>query len=362
MAAIELKNLRKKYDNGFEAVKCINLEIEKGEFTVLVGPSGCGKSTLLKMIAGLEEITSGDLLFNGVRVNDTPPKDRNIGMVFQNYALYPHMTIRENIAFPLKVAKTPKAEIKTRVEETAELVDIIHLLDRKPKEISGGQRQRAALARAIVRDPAVFLFDEPLSNLDALLRVQMRLEIGKLHKRIGATSIYVTHDQVEAITLGEKIVVMDGGSIMQVGTPNQIYGDPDNLFVATFIGQPTVNLVEGTVIDSKFRSHEGSITLNLEAGYRDSEDVTLAIRPEHLYEVKKDSSHPHYITVSPTGMEDHGHEEIFFFEIENNTWAFRSSERQLDNSIKKTLRLVPETHKIMLFSKEGKRIKNRLPS
>lgn len=348
MASIELRNLSKTYENGHQAVKGIDLSIDKGEFTVLVGPSGCGKSSLLRMIAGLETISDGELLFDGQLVNETAPKDRNIGMVFQNYALYPHMSLRENIAFPLKIAKWPKDKIRQAVEETAQMVDISKLLDRKPKEISGGQRQRAALARAIVRKPSIFLFDEPLSNLDALLRVSMRLEIAKLHKSVGATSVYVTHDQVEAITLGEKIVVMNEGEIMQVGTPAEIYSDPRNLFVAGFIGQPSINRIKGSISEGFFRSEGG--TLELECSCPNSPEATLAIRAEHLEiadgETKAD------ITVSPFGHEDHGHEEILFFELEGCTWAYRSKERQSGSKL--SIRLPRE--KCLFFDGEGQRI------
>jgi len=352
MSAIKLIDVTKTYENGFQAVKGINLEIDKGQFTVLVGPSGCGKSTLLRMLAGLETITSGEVLFDDVQVNEVAPKDRNIGMVFQNYALYPHMTVWDNIAFPLKVAKIPKDRIKTLVDETAQITGIKDLLDRKPKEISGGQRQRTALARAIVRQPSIFLFDEPLSNLDALLRVQMRLEIAKLHKKVGATSVYVTHDQVEAITLGEKIVVMNEGQIMQVGTPQGIYSSPDNLFVAGFIGQPSINLVKGSISSGIFISAAGSLRVSLGESMRqlDYEEVTLGIRPEHLQLVSGDISHD--ITAVPIGHEDHGHEEILFFELEGKTWAVRTKERYAGGPIK--MRIWQE--KLLLFDDKDNRV------
>ena len=232
MASLSLKNISKVYPNGFVAVKDFNLEIKDKEFIIFVGPSGCGKSTTLRMIAGLEEISSGELYIGDKLVNDVEPKDRDIAMVFQNYALYPHMTVYDNMAFGLKLRKVPKAEIERLVKEAAKILDLEHLLDRKPKALSGGQRQRVAMGRAIVRDPKVFLMDEPLSNLDAKLRVQMRVEIAKIHKRLGATIIYVTHDQTEAMTLGTRIVVMKDGVVQQVDSPKNLYDNPVNLFVA----------------------------------------------------------------------------------------------------------------------------------
>ena len=244
MASLSLKNICKKYPNGFEAVKDFNLEIEDKEFIIFVGPSGCGKSTTLRMVAGLEEISSGELSIDGRLVNDVEPKDRDIAMVFQNYALYPHMTVFDNMAFGLKLRKVPKEEIKQKVEEAARILDLEKLLDRKPKALSGGQRQRVAMGRAIVREPKVFLMDEPLSNLDAKLRVQMRAEIASLHQRLGATIIYVTHDQTEAMTLGTRIVVLKDGIIMQVDSPQKLYNEPNNLFVAGFIGSPQMNFLD----------------------------------------------------------------------------------------------------------------------
>ena len=232
MAGLKLKGIKKVYDNGFQAVKDFNLDIEDREFIVFVGPSGCGKSTTLRMIAGLEEISSGELYIDDKLVNDIPPKDRDIAMVFQNYALYPHMTVYENMAFALKLRKVSKAEIDKKVREAAKILDIEHLLDRKPKALSGGQRQRVAMGRAIVRSPKVFLMDEPLSNLDAKLRVQMRIEISKLYNELNTTFIYVTHDQTEAMTLGTRIVVMQDGVVQQVASPTEIYNHPANLFVA----------------------------------------------------------------------------------------------------------------------------------
>ncbi len=248
MASLSLRNVYKRYPGGVTAVSDFNLEIKDKEFIILVGPSGCGKSTTLRMVAGLEEISDGEIYIGDKLVNDVAPKDRDIAMVFQNYALYPHMTVFDNMAFGLKLRKTPKDEIKRRVEEAARILDISHLLERKPKALSGGQRQRVALGRAIVREPKVFLLDEPLSNLDAKLRAQMRTEISKLHQRLGTTFIYVTHDQTEAMTMGTRIVVMKSGLIQQVDTPNNLYLYPCNLFVAGFIGSPQMNFIEAKLL------------------------------------------------------------------------------------------------------------------
>ena len=248
MASLSLRNVYKRYSGGVTAVSDFNLEIKDKEFIILVGPSGCGKSTTLRMVAGLEEISEGEIYIGDRLVNDVAPKDRDIAMVFQNYALYPHMTVFDNMAFGLKLRKTPKDEIKRRVEEAARVLDIEHLLERKPKALSGGQRQRVALGRAIVREPKVFLLDEPLSNLDAKLRAQMRTEISKLHQRLGTTFIYVTHDQTEAMTMGTRIVVMKRGLVQQVDTPQNLYLRPCNLFVAGFIGSPQMNFIESVLV------------------------------------------------------------------------------------------------------------------
>ncbi len=242
MAEVTLRKIVKRYDD-VEAVRGIDLDIADHEFVVLVGPSGCGKSTTLRMIAGLEDISGGDILIGGDVVNDVPPKDRDIAMVFQNYALYPHMTVAENMSFGLRLKRYPKAEIKARVDEAARMLDIVELIDRKPKQLSGGQRQRVAMGRAIVRNPKVFLFDEPLSNLDAKLRVQMRIEIKKVHQKVRTTTVYVTHDQVEAMTLADRVVVMNHGRIEQIGTPTDLYHNPATRFVASFIGSPAMNFI-----------------------------------------------------------------------------------------------------------------------
>ncbi|GMQ63101.1 ABC transporter ATP-binding protein [Vallitalea maricola] len=294
MASLSLKNIKKVYAQGVTAVQDFNLEIADKEFIIFVGPSGCGKSTTLRMIAGLEEITEGELYIGDKLVNDVEPKDRDIAMVFQNYALYPHMTVYDNMAFGLKLRKTPKAEIQKRVTEAARILDIEHLLDRKPKALSGGQRQRVAMGRAIVREPKVFLMDEPLSNLDAKLRVQMRLEISKLHQRLQTTIIYVTHDQVEAMTLGTRIVVMKDGIVQQVDTPTNLYERPQNLFVAGFIGSPQMNFVDckvaknGNGVDLIFESNkitlpEGKAKILVDGGYIGKE-VVMGIRPQDIHD------------------------------------------------------------------------------
>lgn len=292
MAKVELVNLSKVYPNGFVAVKNINLTVEDKEFVVLVGPSGCGKTTTLRMIAGLEEVTSGEIYIDGKLVNDTHPKDRDIAMVFQNYALYPHMTVYKNIAFGLMLRGLPKTEIDRRVKEAAEILGLTEYLNCRPRELSGGQRQRVAVGRAIVRKPKVFLFDEPLSNLDAKMRVQMRAEISKLHKHLQATMIYVTHDQIEAMTMGDMIVVMNKGEVQQIGTPMELYHKPTNKFVAGFIGTPPMNMIDGEVVETggklyfvnqpdgiKLQIHSKHTTPLEKYSYK---KVSLGIRPEDI--------------------------------------------------------------------------------
>ena len=317
MAEVILKNICKVYDGGVKAVNDVNIDIHDQEFVVLVGPSGCGKSTTLRMIAGLEDISSGELTIDGKVVNDVPPKDRDIAMVFQNYALYPHMTVYDNMAFGLKIRKFPKQEIDDRVREAAKILDIEELLDRKPKALSGGQRQRVAVGRAIVRKPKVFLFDEPLSNLDAKLRVQMRAEISGLHHRLQATMIYVTHDQVEALTMADKIVVMKLGVIQQIGGPLELYNNPDNKFVAGFIGSPPMNFMVCDVMKegSDIYVHEGDFRLKVtdeQAKILEpyvGKQVTFGIRPEDVeYEHKSVDGETIDGTVSvvePLGSETH---------------------------------------------------------
>ena len=294
MASVSLRHIYKKYPGGVTAVSDFNLEIKDKEFLVLVGPSGCGKTTTLRMIAGLEEISEGELFIGDQLVNDVAPKDRKIAMVFQNYALYPHMTVFENMAFGLKLNKTPKEEIKRRVEEAARILDITHLLDRKPKALSGGQKQRVALGRAIVRNPKVFLLDEPLSNLDAKLRAAMRTELTKLHARVGTTFIYVTHDQVEAMTMATRIVVMKDGLIQQVDTPQNLYDTPCNLFVAGFIGTPQMNFINGTLEkkgeDLYFNFEKCSVKLPAEKANTPElapyigQEVIAGLRPECIHD------------------------------------------------------------------------------
>ena len=303
MAGLKLINISKTYPNGFVAVKDFNLDIKDKEFIIFVGPSGCGKSTTLRMIAGLEEITGGELYIGDKLMNDVEPKDRDIAMVFQNYALYPHMSVFDNMAFGLKLRKVPKDQIEKLVNEAAKILGIEQLLDRKPKALSGGQRQRVAMGRAIVRNPKVFLMDEPLSNLDAKLRVQMRIEISKIHQRLEATIIYVTHDQTEAMTLGTRIVVMKDGVIQQVDTPQNLYDKPNNLFVAGFMGSPQMNFIDSVVTvngnnvylvfgNNKIRVPEARAKKLVEGGYVDKE-VVLGIRPE---DIKDDEA---FITAHP---------------------------------------------------------------
>jgi len=287
MAEIVLDQVSKTYADGSAAVQDVSLSIADGEFIILVGPSGCGKSTTLNMIAGLEDISSGQLTIAGERVNEKAPKDRDIAMVFQSYALYPHMTVRQNIAFPLTLTKMSKADINAKVDEAAKILDLTDYLDRKPANLSGGQRQRVAMGRAIVRSPKAFLMDEPLSNLDAKLRVQMRTEIARLQKRLGTTTVYVTHDQTEAMTLGDRVVVLRGGKVQQVGAPQELYDTPANLFVAGFIGSPSMNFFPATLTDVGVQLPFGEVTLDagVYAGItakKQSGDVIVGIRPEQF--------------------------------------------------------------------------------
>ncbi len=326
MSSVSLRHIQKKYPNGFEAVKDFNLEIADQEFIIFVGPSGCGKSTTLRMVAGLEDISGGDLIIDGKRMNDVEPKDRDIAMVFQNYALYPHMTVYDNIAFGLKMRKVPKDEIDKKVKEAAKILDLDQLLERKPKALSGGQRQRVAMGRAIVRSPKVFLMDEPLSNLDAKLRVQMRTEIAALHHKLKATIIYVTHDQTEAMTLGSRIVVLKAGDIMQVDSPQTLYNKPNNLFVAGFIGSPQMNFIDATC-----KINGSEVTLNFDkfsialpeakakkliAGGYGGKTVVMGFRPEDIgdseYQMKTFLPR---LDADVTGYELLGSEVILYYEI-----------------------------------------------
>ena len=296
MAEVSIRKVVKMYDGGVQAVRGIDLDIKDQEFVVLVGPSGCGKTTTLRMIAGLEDITSGEVLIGPDVVNDVPPKDRDIAMVFQNYALYPHMTVHENMSFGLRLKKFPKAEINSRVDEAARILDITELLDRKPKQLSGGQRQRVAMGRAIVRNPKVFLFDEPLSNLDAKLRVQMRIEIKKVHQKVRTTTVYVTHDQIEAMTLADRVVVMNHGVIEQVGTPHELYHNPKTRFVAGFIGSPAMNFIPCRIEaagDGLVLRVGNDLTLPVPPGrakqyasHNGKGELLLGLRPEHLTEAR----------------------------------------------------------------------------
>ena len=295
MPHVEMQNITKRY-GGFQAISGLSLAVEQGQFCALLGPSGCGKSTLLRMIAGLEEVTEGKILINGADVTDVAPAKRRIAMVFQSYALYPHLTVRQNIGFSLSVAHAPKAEIEKRTNETAKMLQLEPLLDRRPAQLSGGQRQRVAIGRALVRDPEVFLFDEPLSNLDALLRVQMRIELAKLHKSLGTTMIYVTHDQVEAMTLADKIVVLDNGRIAQTGSPLELYHNPASKFVASFIGSPAMNFFKAQV---KF---SGGRTASVSVGK--SPEMRVGLRSDRAEGLGTDFEagiRPEYVTLLPPG-------------------------------------------------------------
>ena len=325
MADIVLDKVTKSYPDGTTAVHGIDLEIADGEFLILVGPSGCGKSTTLNMIAGLEDITSGELRIGGERVNDKAPKDRDIAMVFQSYALYPNMTVRENMAFPLKLAKLPKDEIDKKVNDAAKVLDLSEYLDRRPANLSGGQRQRVAMGRAIVRSPKVFLMDEPLSNLDAKLRVQMRTQVSRLQKQLNTTTVYVTHDQTEAMTLGDRVVVMRGGHIQQVGDPQTLYDHPKNLFVAGFIGSPSMNFLPATVASGKLQTAIGELPLGermqrvLAAGDAPRE-LVLGIRPEHFEDAAlvedRQRSHGYEFTAPVDLVESMGSDKYVYFNVE----------------------------------------------
>ena len=301
MAPVSMEKLNKVYENGFHAVKDMSLDIRDGEFMVLVGPSGCGKTTALRMVAGLEDITSGILRIDGKEVNNETPKERDIAMVFQNYALYPHMTVRENIGFALKLRKTPKSELNTKVNDAADILGLTDWLDRKPGQLSGGQRQRVAMGRAIVREPSVFLMDEPLSNLDAKLRVQMRAEVARIQRRMEVSTIYVTHDQVEAMTMGDRVTVMRDGMLQQVDTPQHLYDNPDNIFVAAFIGSPAMNLYDAVVGEGARSLKLGSQEIDLPESVvlkrpalrsYAGKDVVVGLRPEHLPAEAADSTGP----------------------------------------------------------------------
>ena len=363
MASLSLQHIEKVYPNGYHAVHDFNLEIEDKEFIIFVGPSGCGKSTTLRMIAGLEDISSGDFLIDGVKMNDVEPKDRDIAMVFQSYALYPHMTVRDNMGFALKLRKVPKDEINKKVEEVAKILDLEKLLDRKPKALSGGQRQRVAMGRAIVRSPKVFLMDEPLSNLDAKLRVQMRTEISKLHERLGTTIIYVTHDQTEAMTLGTRIVVMKDGIVQQINTPEHLYSKPCNLFVAGFIGSPQMNFMDANVEvrggdvflhvgENELRVPNDKKQVLIDGGY-DGKTVVLGIRPEDIYdeELFKETSPDSIIKTKIEVREMLGAEVFLYFDVNGHQLTARvnpKSNLQFGDDAEFAL----DMSKIHLFDKE----------
>lgn len=363
MASLSLRNVTKRYPNGFVAVKDFNLEIADKEFIIFVGPSGCGKSTTLRMIAGLEEISSGELYIGDRKVNDVEPKDRDIAMVFQNYALYPHMSVFDNMAFGLKLRKTPKEEIKRLVTDAAKILDLENLLERKPAALSGGQRQRVAMGRAIVRNPKVFLMDEPLSNLDAKLRVQMRIEISKLHQRLETTIIYVTHDQTEAMTLGTRIVVMKDGVVQQVDTPQNLYEHPVNKFVAGFIGSPEMNFIdaqvkrEGDGVILEFAGFRVKVPRDkakilLDKGY-DGKTVEFGIRPEDIHdeEVFINSSADTTFDAKIKVYELLGAEVFLYFSVGDSEFTARVNPRTTAR-IGDTVKFALDLSKMQVFDKD----------
>ncbi|MCD6343521.1 MAG: sn-glycerol-3-phosphate ABC transporter ATP-binding protein UgpC [Spirochaetaceae bacterium] len=360
MAEVLLKDITKVYDGGVKAVDKVNIEVSDQEFVVLVGPSGCGKSTTLRMIAGLEDITDGDLFIGGKRMNDEAPKDRDIAMVFQNYALYPHMTVYDNMAFGLRIRKFPKAEIEARVREAAQILDIEELLERKPKALSGGQRQRVAVGRAIVRKPKVFLFDEPLSNLDAKLRVQMRAEISSLHTRLNATMVYVTHDQIEAMTMGDKIVVMKSGIIQQIGTPLKLYNDPINRFVAGFIGSPPMNISPADIVEEggKILAKEDGFTLVIPKDRQEvlksyvGKKLYIGVRPEDLIFTKKPEVNN--LKASITVIEPLGNETHLYIDTKENQFIARSLPKN-DYHVGDEVNFTPTMEKVQFFDFETER-------
>ncbi|WP_332693700.1 ABC transporter ATP-binding protein [Halalkalibacter lacteus] len=360
MGDIRLENIYKIYEGDVTAVTDFNLDIQDKEFVVFVGPSGCGKSTTLRMIAGLEDISKGDLYIGDRRVNDVAPKDRDIAMVFQNYALYPHMNVYDNMAFGLKLRKFKKDEIDRRVQDAAKILGLTEMLDRKPKAMSGGQRQRVALGRAIVRDPQVFLMDEPLSNLDAKLRVQMRAEITKLHKRLQTTTIYVTHDQTEAMTMASRIVIMKDGIIQQVGTPKDVYDNPDNVFVGGFIGSPAMNFLNGTLTtdgffkmgDVRVKVPEGKLKVLKERNYVNKE-IILGVRPEDIHDelVFLEASPESKILASVDVSELLGAESYLYSKVDNQDFIARVDARS-DVKMGQKLDLAFDMNKVHFFDTE----------
>jgi multiple sugar transport system ATP-binding protein len=359
MAEVRLENVSKIYNERIKAVDEVSLTIHDKEFMVLVGPSGCGKSTTLRMVAGLEEISNGKIYIDDILVNDIPPKDRDIAMVFQNYALYPHMTVFENMAFGLKLRKFPKEEIKQRVEEAGEILDLQNLLDRRPKELSGGQRQRVAVGRAIVRKPKVFLFDEPLSNLDAKLRVQMRVEISKLHHKLEATMIYVTHDQVEAMTMGDRITVMKDGIVQQVESPAHLYARPVNKFVAGFIGSPAMNFFSGeltengtTVFRNKSFDIEIPASLAGSMNKNHSEKIILGVRPEDFSLESFEKEELNSLEALVEVIEPMGSENYLYLKAEDQNFIIRTSP-STNLKINDKIRLYINLENIHLFDQKS---------
>ncbi|MEL7353429.1 MAG: ABC transporter ATP-binding protein [Cyanobacteria bacterium J06649_5] len=367
MASVVFEKVTKQYENGYVAVKDLNIELEDKEFLVLVGPSGCGKTTSLRMLAGLEDISDGSIYIGGQRVNNVTPKDRDIAMVFQSYALYPHMSVAENMGFSLDLKGTPKAEIKKRVQEAAQQLGIEQLLNRKPKQLSGGQRQRVALGRAIVRSPAVFLMDEPLSNLDAKLRTQARAELSQLHKKVGTTFVYVTHDQAEAMTMGTRIAVMNGGILQQIDTPQNVYDNPNNIFVAGFLGSPSMNFFDAQLLESNGRfmaktdsGLEVPIPGERQQRYAEFANrlVVFGIRPESIY-------HPQYVPpgINPVSVqatasivELMGYEVIVYFTLENGTQFIARLDPRAKITPGETLDLQFDLTRFYLFDKESEQV------
>jgi len=351
MAQVQIRDVRKSY-GPVEVLRGIDVAVEHGEFVALVGPSGCGKSTLLRMIAGLEGISGGEVRIDGRIVNDIPPKQRDVAMVFQNYALYPHMTVAKNMGFSLKLAGKARDEIHRRVTAAAEILDLYPLLDRLPRQLSGGQRQRVAMGRAIVRDPAVFLFDEPLSNLDAKLRVQMRAEIKALHQRLGTTTVYVTHDQVEAMTMADKIVVMRGGVVEQVGSPLDLYDHPDNVFVAGFIGSPAINLFEGRLENGRFTGKGGFSAPTGNKNSASPADVVLGIRPEHL-RLDPSGAEATVVVVEQTGAET-----LLLLDMHGQKLTYLGRER-LQVRPGEAVRVLPDFSRLHVFdARTSRRLKS----
>ena len=366
MASVVFEKVTKQYENGYVAVKDLNIDLEDKEFLVLVGPSGCGKTTSLRMLAGLEDISGGSIYIGGQRVNNVTPKDRDIAMVFQSYALYPHMSVADNMGFSLDLKGVPKKEIRKRVEEAAKQLGIEQLLDRKPKQLSGGQRQRVALGRAIVRSPAVFLMDEPLSNLDAKLRVQARAELSQLHKKVGTTFVYVTHDQAEAMTMGSRIAVMNKGILQQIDTPQHVYEHPNNIFVAGFLGSPSMNFFEAQLVEQngvpviKTGGLNVPVPTDRQQRYREfiGHPVVFGIRPEGIY-------HPQYVPpgIEPVGVkatatvvELMGHEEIVYFNLPDDTEFIARVDPRAKITPGEILDLQFDLTRFHLFDKESEQV------